>query len=142
MAVPIIWTPDMDATIRTMRARGVTFRSIADRIGVELQTAIRRGRQLGLPTGHISRGPIPGVRAVAERCEGAAGRPHRGRSAAEAATDPPTTLPYRVRRDEYGSQAIERAGYTVLILATGAERNAEEVDALVSALNREAMRDV
>ncbi len=47
------------------------------------------------------------------------------------------TPQYRVRRDDDGyAAAIERDGYTVLILATGAERNEQEVDALVAALNR------
>jgi hypothetical protein len=50
-----------------------------------------------------------------------------------------TTGSYRVRRDDQGyAAAIERDGYTVLILAAGAERNEQEVDAIVSALNGEA----
>lgn len=54
-------------------------------------------------------------------------------------TDLMTTGSYRVRRDDQGyAAAIERDGYTVLILAAGAERNEQEVDAIVSALNGEA----
>ena len=44
---------------------------------------------------------------------------------------------YSVRRDGDGfAAAVERDGYTVLILAAGAERNEQEADKLVSALNR------
>lgn len=43
---------------------------------------------------------------------------------------------YTVRRNDQGhAEAIERGGYTVLILATGAERNEQEVDGIVEDLN-------
>jgi hypothetical protein len=43
---------------------------------------------------------------------------------------------YTIRRDIHGhAEAIERGGYTVLILATGAERNEREVEGVVAALN-------
>jgi hypothetical protein len=44
---------------------------------------------------------------------------------------------FTVRRDEHGhAAAIDRDGYTVLLLATGAQRNEDEVDGVVSWLNR------
>lgn len=51
--------------------------------------------------------------------------------------DPIQTTTYRVRRDNHGyAQAIERDGYTVLILSTGAARNEEEVEQIVRVMNR------
>lgn len=44
---------------------------------------------------------------------------------------------FTIRRDAQGhAQAIQRDGYTVLLLATGAERNEQEIDGVVSWLNR------
>lgn len=43
---------------------------------------------------------------------------------------------YHVRRGHHGhAAAIERDGYTVLILAAGAERNEKEIDRIVEYLN-------
>lgn len=48
-----------------------------------------------------------------------------------------------MRRDNHGyAQAIERDGYTVLILATGATRNEEEVEQIVRVMNRGDMSNV
>ena len=44
---------------------------------------------------------------------------------------------YTLRRDDQGfASAIERDGYTVLILATGATRNEEEAERVVRELNQ------
>lgn len=43
---------------------------------------------------------------------------------------------YTIRRNDQGrAEAIERDGYTVLILACGAERNEQEVEGVVERLN-------
>lgn len=43
---------------------------------------------------------------------------------------------YTIRRNIQGhAEAIERDGYTVLLLAVGAERNEQEVERIVEALN-------
>ncbi len=51
----------------------------------------------------------------------------------------PNPGPYRIRCRDGFAAAIERDGYTVLILAEGAERNEREVDAIVRALNDQAI---
>lgn len=44
---------------------------------------------------------------------------------------------FSIRRNDQGhAEAIERNGYTVLLLATGAERNEQEVEDVVAWLNR------
>ena len=49
------------------------------------------------------------------------------------------TTTYRVRRNIHGhAEAVERDGYTVLILVCGAERNEQEVDRVVEKLNNGA----
>lgn len=51
----------MDAMIRVMRGRGEEWISVADKVGVQVKTAIRRAVILGLPTRRMNIGPVRGT---------------------------------------------------------------------------------
>ena len=44
----IRFTPEMDAAIRELRAKGEWWRRIADRVGVDRKTLMRRVDELGI----------------------------------------------------------------------------------------------
>jgi len=55
----------MDATLTALREQGNPWRAIAATLGVKPETAVRRARVLGLPTGQrLNSGPMTGLLIV------------------------------------------------------------------------------
>lgn len=61
----IDWTPELDAALRANRAAGAGWLEVADHVGVEVKTALRRARVLGIPTGRLNIGRVGGKKIMA-----------------------------------------------------------------------------
>jgi hypothetical protein len=66
MGQRIDWT-EMDAALLKLRAEGASWDEVSAELGVHNKSAIRRAKALGLPTGRINIGPVPGRAVVAGR---------------------------------------------------------------------------
>jgi hypothetical protein len=63
MRRPMVWTPEMLAALRNLRARGTPLFLCAERIGVGYSTAVYKARELGL-AGRMNWGRVPGAQRV------------------------------------------------------------------------------
>lgn len=63
---PMHWTAEMDAALISERQTGLSWEEVGEKVGVHRDTAMNRARTLGIPTKHISRGNITGVRMRAK----------------------------------------------------------------------------
>jgi hypothetical protein len=70
----IIWTAELDAAIQQQRRQGANWQEVANHVGVEVKTVMKRARALGIPTDRINVGQISGKDVIAGR------RPNRKRS--------------------------------------------------------------
>jgi hypothetical protein len=61
----INWTPDMDAAMRAIRQAGASWLETADHVGVEVKSALRRAKKLGIPTARMNIGPVGGKAVIA-----------------------------------------------------------------------------
>lgn len=67
MPARIIWFPEMDRAIITLRRKGAPWEVVGERVGVTAARAKLRAKDIGVPLGRMNIGRISGARVIQER---------------------------------------------------------------------------